>query len=120
MRRRRIALKEFFHVLVQQRVMRQLVLEVSEFRRAGQLAVDSQVSDFEKTGFLGKLFNRVTPVAQDSRLTVDKGDLTQAGPGVSVTWIKADGSGLGAQFGEVNADLPLAPFHDREFVLLIL
>ena len=119
-RGRREAVEQLLHVLVQQRVAGELVLEALELGGRRQLAVDQQVADLGEGGVLGDLVDRVAAVAQDPLLAVDKGDRARAGARVAVRRVVGDGAGGAAQRGDVDSDLVLGADEDRELVLLAL
>jgi hypothetical protein len=70
---RREAVEQLLHVLVEQGVAGELLLEAGELGRSRQLAVDEQVADLGERGAAGDLLDRVAAVAQDAALAVDEG-----------------------------------------------
>ena len=62
------------HVLVDERVVGDLVAPRLELRRGRQLAVEEQVGDLEVGRLLGQLLDRVAAVAQDAGVAVEVGD----------------------------------------------
>src|SRR5262249_24110480 len=66
------AVDEFFDVLMNESVMRNSVLPLHELRRCRQFSVKDQVGHFEVIATLGELLDRITAIAQDSLIAVDK------------------------------------------------
>jgi hypothetical protein len=73
------ALVEALDVLVQQRVLGDVVLELRELVGVGQLAVDQQEGGLQEASALRELLDRVAAVAQDALVAVDVGDSGLAG-----------------------------------------
>jgi hypothetical protein len=65
-------------VLVDERVVRDVVGPRFQLLLAGQLAVDQQVRHLDVGRLLGQLLDGVAPVAQDARVAVDLGDAAGA------------------------------------------
>ncbi len=74
----RKGIEELPHVLVQQGVDGDLMVEVVEFGLGRQLAEDQQVGDLDERGVLGQLLDRVAPIAQDAGLAVQVCDIAFA------------------------------------------
>jgi len=110
----RVAFKEHLHVLMQQAVHREALLEGIDLIGVGQLTVDQQIADVGESRLLGDLFDRVAAIPQDPLLAVDEGDRALARTGVAVPGIERDGAGLLAQGGDIEAHLALRTDHDRE------
>jgi hypothetical protein len=106
---RGVALEELLHVLVDQRVTRDLAGEVGPLLLVRELPVDQQVGDLEERGALGQLFDRVAAVLEDPLVTVDEGDRAAAGAGVAVRGVVGDCSGGGTKCGDVDAALSSVP-----------
>lgn len=99
----REAAEEVLDVLVDQRVLRDLVLEGRQLVDLGQLAVDQQVRHLKEGGALGQLLDGVTAVPQNPLLTVEVGDRGFIGGGVAVSAVQGDQTGLGSEFPDVEA-----------------
>lgn len=99
----REALVETLDVLVQQGVLRDLVLEDGELVDRGQLAVDQQGGHLKEGGALGQLLDRVAAVAEDALLTVEIGDGGFIGGGISISAVQRHQTGLGAELPDVEA-----------------
>ena len=63
------------HVLVDERVVGDLVGPRGELLLVGKFAVQQQVGDLEVRRVLGELLDRVAAVAQDAGVAVEIGDL---------------------------------------------
>ena len=61
--------------LAQHLVLGEQFAEFVQLAGIGQLAPDQQVGGFDKGAALGQILNRVAPVAQDTLVTVNVGDL---------------------------------------------
>ena len=72
------------HVLVDERVVGDVVGPLLELRLVGQLAVEDEVGDLEVRRVLGELLDRVAAVAQDAGVAVEVRDLGAAGRGRQV------------------------------------
>lgn len=94
---------EVLDVLVQQGVLRDLVLEHGELVHGRQLAVDEQERHLEEGGALGQLLDRVAAVPQDALLTVEVGDRGFIGGGVAVAAVQGHQTGLSAELPDVEA-----------------
>ena len=84
------AVDERLHVLVDERVVGDLVHPVLGLLLRRQLAVDQQVRDLEQARVLRQLLDGVAPVAEDPVGTVDVGDVRAAGGGVLVARVVAE------------------------------
>ena len=71
-----IALEEAFDLIVQHGVVRDRVFERLELVLVRQLAMDQQVSDFERSGLLCQLFDVIAAIEKLSFAAIDEGDLT--------------------------------------------
>ena len=69
-----VALHELLHVLVHERVDRDLVRPLVQLRLVRQLAVHEQVGDLEVRRLLGELLDRIAAVLEDALVAVDVGD----------------------------------------------
>ncbi|EKX66764.1 hypothetical protein STRIP9103_03230, partial [Streptomyces ipomoeae 91-03] len=94
---------EVLDILVQQRVLGDVVLEAGELVDGRQLAVDQQVGDLQEGGALGQLLDRVAAVAEDARLAVQIRDGGFIGGGVPVTAVQGDQTGMGPELPDVEA-----------------
>ncbi len=96
------AVDELLDVLVDPRVVRDLVDPVIHLAQGRQLAVQEQVGHLEVVGALGQLLDGIAPVAQDAAVAIDLGDPARRGRGVH------EGGIVGEQAEVVRprADLP--------------
>ncbi len=62
------------HVLVDERVVRDVIAPLLELGGVGELAEDEEVGHLEVARVLGELLDRITAVAQDAGLAVELGD----------------------------------------------
>ena len=69
------------HVLVDERVVRDLVVPGVELRRRRQLAVDEEIRDLDVRRVRGEVLDRVAPIPQDAVVAVELGDRAAAGGG---------------------------------------
>ena len=76
------SLHERLHVLVDERVVGDLVHPGVVLRLGRQAAMDQQVGDLEEVGLLRQLLDRVAAVLEDPLLAVDEGHGTSTGGGV--------------------------------------
>jgi hypothetical protein len=90
------AVDQLLDVLVQQRVVRDLVEPFLALRFRRQFAVDQEVGDVEEGGVLGQLLDRVAAVAEDALLAVDVGDRAPAARRIQEGRVVADDAGGGA------------------------
>ncbi len=74
MRVPREAGEERLEVLVQQRVLADLRIEVLELLGRRELAVDEQVRGLQERRVLGELLDGIAAVAQDTSVPVDERD----------------------------------------------
>ena len=72
------------HVLVDERVMDDVVVPLRQLRSVGQLAVQQQVRHFQVGALLRQLLDGVAAVAQDALLTIEVRDRTLAGRSLHV------------------------------------
>ena len=76
------AVDELLDVLVDERVVRDVVLPGCELLLVGELAVDQQVGHLEERALLGQLVDRIAAVAQDPGGAIDEGHRAAAARGV--------------------------------------
>ena len=88
------ALHEGLHVLVDERVVGDLVHPGVVLRLGGQLAVDQEVGHLEEAGLLRQLLDRVAAVLQDALVAVDVGDRAAARGGVDEAGVVDGEAGL--------------------------
>jgi hypothetical protein len=74
MRRGGEALEEVLHVLVQQRMPREVLAPVAELRLVRKFAVDEQVSRLDEGRAFGELFDGDAAITQDALVAVDERD----------------------------------------------
>jgi hypothetical protein len=110
----REATEEALELFVQQGVAADALVEVFQFGRGGQVAVDQQVGNLEEARVLGQLVNGVPAVAQDAGIAVNLGDGRRGGRGVHETGVKRDGTGLLQQLRNVVAVIAFGRFEPRE------
>jgi hypothetical protein len=72
------------HVLVDERVVDDVVVPLGQLRRVGQLTVEQQVRHFEVGALLGQLLDGVTAVAQDASVAIEVRDGALARGGLHV------------------------------------
>ena len=72
------------HVLVDERVVGDVVGPLLQLRRVRQLAVQQEVGDLEVRAVLGQLLDRVAAVSQDAVVAVEVGDRALARSGLHV------------------------------------
>ena len=113
------ALHEGLDVLVDERVVGDLVHPGVHLRLGGERAVDEEVGHLEEAGLLRQLLDRVAAVLQDALVAVDVGDRAATGRRVDEAGV------VGGQAGLVVADLDLSevlggdgPVGDRDLVVL--
>jgi hypothetical protein len=102
------ALHEVLHVLVHERVDRDLVRPVVELLLGGQVAVDEQVGDLEVRGLLGELLDGIAAVLEDPGVAVDVRDRRATRRGVRVRRV------VGHHAEVVVVDLDLAEVHGTD------
>ncbi len=66
---------------------------------------------------LGDIFNRITTVAQDARVTIKVRDRARRATGVHVAFVERDVSGLFEKAGDVQAVFVFRSHHNRQFNL---
>ena len=115
---RRVVLEEALHVLMHQRMVADVALELLQLLLRGQLAEQQQVGYLDERGLLSQLLDGVAPVLQDALLTVQEGDGAGGGTGVLVTEVQRDVSRDITQLADVDGLLAFTARHDREFVRL--
>ena len=116
----RKALEQVLHARVNGRVLCEQLGEPLALRRERQLPVDDEVGCLDEGGMLGELFDGIAAVAEDAGLTVDEGDRTLAGTGVSVTLVVGDVTGIVAQVANVHRLFALRTDHDGEAILYVV
>ena len=119
MRITRITGEHARHVLMQGGMRCQETGERYALLRCGQLTMHNQIGGFDKVGFFGKLFYRITAITQDACFAIDKSNAAFAGTRVSITFIVGNKRGVLAQTGNIYGLLILGPDDDREFDFLI-
>ena len=110
--------EELPHVLVEQRVDGDLLLEVVQLRLGGQLTEDQQVGHLQEVGGLRQLLDRVAAVAQDARLTVEVGDVASAGGGGGEAGVVGGQPGGPTQAGGVDAAITFGSLDHRCFEVI--
>jgi hypothetical protein len=106
--------EEAAQVFVEEGVTADALVEVCEFGRSRQLAMDEEPGHLEEGGVLGDLLDRVAAIAQDAGIAVDVGDRGPRGRGVHEPVVEAREPGLAGQAGEVDARRALRARQDRE------
>ncbi len=76
------SIDELLDVLVDECVVRDLLLPLRRLLRGWQLSMDEQVRGFQVGAVFGELLDRVAAVQQDPAIAVDIRDGTLAGRGV--------------------------------------
>ena len=118
MRRRREALEELLHVLVNEGVIREVFLELLQLRDVRQLAVDEQVADLHEARLCRDLLDRIAAVAEDPLLAVDEGDAALARAGVREPAVNRDRASRGTKLRDVDPDLVLRSNDEGQVVRL--
>jgi len=107
-------IEEAAQVLVQQGVTTDAGVELVEFTRAGQLAVNEQPGRLEEARVLGDLLDRVAAIAEDALLAVDEGDRRAGGRRVDEPRVERGEPGLAGEGGDVDAGRTVGGLQDRE------
>ena len=89
-------------LLVQHRVARDRIVEIAEFLRVRQLAVEQQVADFHEAGIFGEVADRIAAVEEHALVAVDVGDLRLATRGRGKARVIGEGAGLGVEFADID------------------
>ena len=111
-------LEEFFHVLVNETVMRQLMSKLVQLRLTGQVAINEQKGHFHKPFFLCQLFNGVAPVSKNALFSIDVRNATVARTGAAIAGIEGNGATGAPQLGNIQADFTLRPDNNRELIFI--
>lgn len=106
-------------VLVQQRVLGDLVLERGELVDRRQLAVDQQIRHLDKAGPVGKLLDRIAAVAQDALFAVEIGDRGLVGGGIAVATVQGHQTGLRTKLPDIEARIADGAVDHRVGVLAV-
>ena len=117
---------EFLDVLMDNRVMGDVVRPFFEFGPGRQQAVNDQEGDFEKGTFYGQVLDGIAPVAQYALFPIDVGYAAPAGGGVGERRIVPQQTEvvLGhldlskVRGGDRRAVPGICPVHDGNFVFL--
>jgi len=94
----------------------QQIAKCAPLSRVGQFAVNDEVGGLDEFALLGELLNRVTTVAQDSRISVNVSNLTLARTGVAVALVETDVARLGPQSPHIHCFLSFGAFNKRQFI----
>src|SRR5215212_672877 len=111
-------LDELLEVLVQKRVVGDLVDPAVQLILRRKLAVQQQVGDLQKCGALGELLDRVAAVFEDAGVAVDVGDRASAGGGVHEPWIVSGEPRLIVDSNLFQICGPNRAVGDRDLILL--
>ena len=76
------AVDELLDVLVDDRVVRDVIHPGVELRGAGQLPLQQEERRLEEGALLGELLDRIAAIAQDALIAVDETDRAAAGGGI--------------------------------------
>ncbi len=107
-------LEEVFHVLAQQRVAGDRLLELLELVSRGKLPVVEEVGDLQEARLLGQLLDGVAAVAEDPLLAVDVAHRAAGLGGIPEPSVEGDQPQLGAKVGDVDGQLAFGPFEHRQ------
>src|ERR1700712_987682 len=99
---------------MQQGVVPDALIEFGELGRRWQLAVDQQPRCLEVRRLLGDLVDRVTAVAQNSFVTVDKGDVRPCCGRVDKAVVESGEAGLLRQCRDVKRRSALNTLQNRK------
>src|ERR1700722_2969771 len=95
------ALEKAGHLLVDHRVPRDSIVEISFLDVVGQFAVKQKIAGFEKIPFLGDLGDRIAAVEQNAFVAIDVSDLGFATCRRSETGIIRKHPSLGVKFSNI-------------------
>src|SRR6516165_736469 len=73
------AVNELFDVLMEDGVKSNIMRPLFQLRLGGKLPVKNQVGSLEISTLIRQLFDRITPILQDSFFAINKGNLTFTG-----------------------------------------
>lgn len=76
-------------------------------------AVNQQVGGLFESGFLRQLLDRNPPISKDTPLSIHECDSASTAPGIGVTGIKGDETGLSSQSGNIDSLLTLTTGDNR-------
>lgn len=107
--------EELLQVFVQQGVAPDAVVEVLEFARARNLAVDEQPGDLEERQPLRHLLDGVTAIPQDSLVAIDVRDVRLRRRGVHEAVVEGGHPRLLGERREVDRGCPVDARENREF-----
>ena len=106
------AVEKFLDALVNERVVRDVVVPIAQLRLRGQLAVKNQVGRLRIGAFFRQFLDRIAAVAKDALVAVDESDLAGAGRRVGEGGVVAHHAEIGV------GDLDLAEIDGADRVVL--
>ncbi len=89
-------------LLMQHRVVGDVVVELVQLRLVRQVSEQEKVGDFEKIAVFGELVDRIAAVQQDTGVAVDIGDLGGARSGGGEAGIVSEAAGVAIEFPDVD------------------
>ncbi len=102
MGRSRIGIQKLLDILVDQGPVCDAVIKVVQLGHGRQLPVKQEVGDLHKTGIGRQLLDGITPITQNSDISINKGDGALGSPGVFVADIQGHQSCIVPQFGNID------------------
>ena len=112
--------KIVLHPFVQQRVHADVFAKLLELLGGGQFAVNQQVGRFGEIAPLGNHLDRITPVAEDAVLAVQKGDRAAGRAGVGIAFVERDAARGAEQLADIDGPIAFGALHKWQFVLFIV
>jgi len=94
--------QEILQVFIEHGVTGDHLLEPDQLLFHGQLAVQEQIGDLEKTRLGRELLDRIAPIEQDPVLAVDVGDGAVATGGGHETGVVREDPGLLVERGDIR------------------
>ena len=110
----REAVEEAAHLLVDQRVVRDVGDPRVQLLARWEVAVDQEVRHLEEAAPFRELLDGIAAVAEDASLAVKEGDGRQARAGVHVPVVHRDEPRLGPEPADVDRLLALGSADDRQ------
>ena len=115
----REAVEELLEVLVQHRVMRDVVVELLQLGGARQLLVQQQPHHLDEVGLLRQLLNRISGITQNALLTVQERDVGLTGAGITQARVEGHGARGRTQLGDIDRNFTFATHHDWQIQFMV-